>query len=341
MKDKIKKIVLKEKEAYLYDWINQTVVKKIKHSTMGVNQKKELFVNEKFIQKLSDKELVGCLYHEALHLAYNHVNSRKKNHYLVNIAGDIFINEKLTSLNYVLPDGVLFKKTFNVPNCYQTAEGIYLYLEKNLSVEKKLELKKLNDSEINEIEKIEGENTKNEELNDLFEKIKEEFEEKINNNKKIKEEEPIKWDIDLTAEIGKLIKREEIKNYRRPARYEPPGIIRPANYLNIRVPQIHIYIDKSGSMENTLGVVISSLLKIKSRLKFYLPKYFSFDTKIKEVDEKNLNSLVCGGGTEFNKIIGGADLHIIITDGKLDFSFVEKRKDIIVYLIKDNEIKRK
>jgi len=339
MIEQIKKIILKEKEPYIYDWVNNINVGKTNY-TMRVDNKNRLYVNPKFIQKLTDKQLIGCLYHEVLHIIYGHTQSKKTNHYLINVAGDIFINEQLLSLNYELPDGKLTKETYSIPNNINTAEEIYIWLEINLAQNEKNKLKEINDQENQELED-DNEELETDNIKEIIKQIKEDIEEKQIKNNKIKDDEPIQWDIDLISNIGRLIRREEQNNYIRPARYEPEGIIRPATHINIRTPKINIYIDKSGSMCNMLSVVVNSLIEIKSKLKNYIPTYYAFNTKITQIDETNLINLRADGGTEFKNVIGDADLHIIITDGELDFSFIDSRRDVMTYFIKNNKIYKK
>jgi predicted metal-dependent peptidase len=191
--DKLKTITLKKKEAYLYDFINYIdIIETNRISTLAVNTKYQLLINPSFLDSLNDDEIIGCLYHELLHIKYKHLETKKTNHYLVNIAGDIFINEELLSLNYVLPH-TLTKQTYLIPDYIYTAEDIYRWLEDNLSYDEKTKLFELNESEINNFDfdnvEMPGE------LEEILKKFDENYKSKLIKKQKIKEEEPIKWDI--------------------------------------------------------------------------------------------------------------------------------------------------
>jgi len=344
MIEKIKKTLLEKKEAYIYDYFTNT--KKVfseKIQTMGVDRNGSLYISPTFVEKLSDDELVGVLYHEALHIVYGHNVSKKDNHYLINVAGDIFINEQIISIGMVLPKGVCLKSTFNVPDYINTCSEIYTWLEQNLTDEQKQKLSNQNKSELEKLEDL-FENAPEElkkEISEIIKEFSNKMSEKINKTLKVTPEQPVKWDIDLTSEVGRLIKRTHERNYRRPARYEPKGIIRPNFKKNIHVPKINMYVDKSGSMQGIFGVVVASLKEVKQKLKSYIPTYYVFDTEITEVKPEDLENIEASGGTVFSEIKGNADLHIIITDGELDYNYIDSNKNIIVYEIKNNEIKRR
>lgn len=76
--------------------------------TCGVDKNSNLYFSEKFIDKLSEKEVKGVLAHETLHLAlevfFRQGNRDKK---LFNIAQDIVINDMLVNQHFSLPDCVL------------------------------------------------------------------------------------------------------------------------------------------------------------------------------------------------------------------------------------------
>ncbi len=336
----ILQILLDENEALLYDWLYFCPPKYTSEiPTMAVNKNKQLFINEKFVNTLTDDELVGCLYHETLHNIYGHCLA-KGEPYLVNVAGDIYINEMLHNI-YKLPKEGFFKKTFQVPDTCVTCQEIYDWLEVNLpkKVAQQLQLDyQMEEAVINENEMS---NENDEVLSIVFKKIAGKLSENFNkiNTNEIK----ISWDLDLQIEIGRLIKRDIQRNFIRPPRVEISNIIRPANIKNIKIPKIHVYIDTSGSMETTLSIVVNALKETKKKLKEYLPKYFGFNTEIYTLDEKDIeeDAITCGGGTAFTQVVEGADLHVIITDGELDFDYINNRKDIIVYLCSKEQIIRK
>ena len=83
---------------------------KDKVPTMGVNAKSECFYNPKFVEKLSNDELMGTLCHEVLHLAYNHPRRGEHRRIMVgnislwNIAIDLIVNNTLVANNIKLPE---------------------------------------------------------------------------------------------------------------------------------------------------------------------------------------------------------------------------------------------
>lgn len=347
----IKNILIKNKEAYLYDLLSSIkVVFSTKISTMCVNKYYVMTINPNFIDKLSEKELVFCIFHEAMHLIYGHVHSKPTNPELANMAMDIFINEELVFIGYTCPSFGLLKKTYNVPNELYTTKEIYKWLEENLPEEEKKVIIMVNTEELSDINQTEKDYEEQEsqlspedkqDIEDIIETLRDYLEDKVKETSNIQEEEVIPWDIDLTTEIGRLIRREIKHNYSRPARYEPKGIIRPCHYINTLVPKINLYIDKSGSMEENYIKVVSSLLAIKQKLKQYTPTYYVFDTSVSLIEESELLSIVPSGGTEFKNIIGLSDLHVIITDGELDFSYIDSQKNVVTYLIKNNTISKR
>jgi len=89
-------LYLEEKEAKkkeLPDWAG-----------MGVNIKGELFYSKKFVDKISDDELMSVLVHEILHLSLLHLlrlNNRNREGW--NIACDLVVNHILEQNNFHLP----------------------------------------------------------------------------------------------------------------------------------------------------------------------------------------------------------------------------------------------
>jgi predicted metal-dependent peptidase len=76
--------------------------------TMGVDSKGNLYYDEKFVKSLSMNELKGCISHEALHCAFQHLsrlNERDKE--IWNIAADIIVNNFVIAQGYSLPKGTI------------------------------------------------------------------------------------------------------------------------------------------------------------------------------------------------------------------------------------------
>jgi len=76
--------------------------------TMGVNARGDLRWTGKFVETLSDKELVGVLAHEALHYGLNHMlRGRGRDHKMFNQATDLVVNDILITSGMTLPHGGL------------------------------------------------------------------------------------------------------------------------------------------------------------------------------------------------------------------------------------------
>jgi len=64
--------------------------------TMGITIEGKVFINETFVNSLSDKELCGVMCHEILHLAFQHLSRMEhRNPKVWNIAGDIKVNTEI------------------------------------------------------------------------------------------------------------------------------------------------------------------------------------------------------------------------------------------------------
>ncbi len=85
-------------------------MKNWKDLTAAINERGDLFFNPDFIKGLSDKEVIGLMCHEIMHLAYQHpFRCQSRNLILWNIAADLKINSDLiNNRSYDLPKGGLF-----------------------------------------------------------------------------------------------------------------------------------------------------------------------------------------------------------------------------------------
>lgn len=73
--------------------------------TMGINMKMDLAYNPKFIDTLTDSELVGCITHELFHIILmTALRIGTREHRKFNIASDIVINNLLIKNKYSLPE---------------------------------------------------------------------------------------------------------------------------------------------------------------------------------------------------------------------------------------------
>lgn len=82
--------------------------------TMAVDEGWRLYVNPSFADKLSERELVGVLWHELEHLLRaHHARARemgvdRRTHRLWNLATDAAINDGAQELGFTLPEGVIY-----------------------------------------------------------------------------------------------------------------------------------------------------------------------------------------------------------------------------------------
>ncbi|WP_027894401.1 DUF2201 family putative metallopeptidase [Calidithermus chliarophilus] len=82
--------------------------------TMAVDEGWRLYVNPSFADKLSERELVGVLWHELEHLLRaHHARARemgvdRRIHRLWNLATDAAINDGAQELGFTLPEGVIY-----------------------------------------------------------------------------------------------------------------------------------------------------------------------------------------------------------------------------------------
>jgi predicted metal-dependent peptidase len=98
--------------------------------TAAVDGRGRIYVNPKYIEGLSIREVQGLLAHEALHLALLHFirdNNRDKRRW--NIATDLAVNSILLEKNFALPPGGIFPKDFGFEDGL-SAEEYYRLLEK-------------------------------------------------------------------------------------------------------------------------------------------------------------------------------------------------------------------
>lgn len=82
--------------------------------TMAVDEGWRLYVNPSFADRLSERELVGVLWHELEHLLRaHHARARemgvdRRTHRLWNLATDAAVNDGAQELGFTLPEGVIY-----------------------------------------------------------------------------------------------------------------------------------------------------------------------------------------------------------------------------------------
>jgi predicted metal-dependent peptidase len=84
--------------------------------TIGVTSTGLLPFNRAWIETVSKDEMGALYWHEVMHLVLNHRGRRgDRDPYLWNVAGDIFINDQGSTLNFVFPAGGWFPELINAP----------------------------------------------------------------------------------------------------------------------------------------------------------------------------------------------------------------------------------
>lgn len=136
--------------AYLSLFLKPKELKEI--PSMAVDIDGNLYYNSNFVNGLNDREMVGVLTHEILHLTFLHfARGEKLNRKIGNIAMDIVVNEVLKDNNFILPKGCIWSnnerevKVFNktIKKCNEKiAEEIYFELYQEAKEKLKEAIKK-------------------------------------------------------------------------------------------------------------------------------------------------------------------------------------------------------
>jgi predicted metal-dependent peptidase len=114
--------------------------------TIGITKNLILIYDPLFIDKCTDDEMGGLMFHEIMHPLLFHFDRRgDRNPYLWNVAGDLFINDQAKGHGFALPKGGLYPETFG--------------FEKNLSADEyyALLVKKGEEEAKGEADKVQGE----------------------------------------------------------------------------------------------------------------------------------------------------------------------------------------
>lgn len=84
------------------------------YAGMGVSADGSLYFSPSFCAEQTDKQLIGCLSHEILHLAFLHLlRAGNRNHTRWNVACDIAVNYILKSNDFELPENGIIPNNYN------------------------------------------------------------------------------------------------------------------------------------------------------------------------------------------------------------------------------------
>lgn len=290
-----------------------------------------IFFNKAFIDGLKTEEALSVFAHEYYHIVYDHVSRGKNCKGIVsiggqtvtlwNLAADVIVNDSISErLKFPLPDfamrrGVgMFK---DLPDDMRTTTGVYNWLNDSLDSSPPLPVPFNSDLQEptepqTQAEKWMVEAARKEEQR--FSHEKEEMEEVM------PKEVDTDW-IDLVQavaiETGKHIHLKRHKSFQRPSRYEPNGFFVRGNKTTRPKPSVSLYVDVSGSMGESPRIIMAGLKPVLSRLIFFRPSFYVFNTEIWKIN-KNKGGFAIGGGTDIRNVINHMkyDINIVITDCK-------------------------
>lgn len=308
-----------------------------------------IYFSEEFVGSLTDEEALGVFQHEYYHIIYNHVGrSRGKHPLMWNLAADVIVNDAVKSrCGFALPASCVFRGQgvfSDLPAELTATNEIYNWLlqnkcESDVSPDEREEAEdhaspaegQSYPRPANGNKGEEGAAEANKKAGQLADK----------NSREVAEANGVRvesaW-MDLVGalrvESGRLVHRVHQRSYRRPARYEPEGLIRPCFTQYQHHPKVDVYIDVSGSMGDAPLTIFEGLKSILSAMRIYRPRFFTFNTDIFSVDVK-ASKFNIGGGTDIKKVLhkiaeDHADLAILITDCEDNISVDDIESNVIV-----------
>lgn len=311
----------------------------------------KIVFDPEFLERLDVSCVLFIAAHEYYHITYNHVERGRKNGFnpiIYNIASDLVINTHLTEvLNLPKPPdsaGGVFKDNpifEGMPDSCNTSETIYRWLIENNKQPSEDDM--MHDIQGGKSADDAPEAAARNHADRLIEESENLTKEILDTLGRSMPDDGSDW-IDLLQavriETGRLVRREIVHNYARPSRrHEPKGCILPSSRHIMRMPRIDVYIDVSGSMEDSPMVIFRGLKSIVSHLAIYRPRFFSFNTEISSIDIKS-ETFSLGGGTDIASVLKKiksekSDLAILITDCEDNI----KRSDIAqnVIIVSDND----
>lgn len=302
---------------------------------------KMLYINKEFFLGLTEKERIGLLVHELLHVALSHMTRRKdRDKRLWNVAGDYVINLSMCITNrYTLPQGALLDKKFTD----QSTEAVY----KIIYEEEKEEEKKQGQTGANGLIVPGGEDIQYPQ--DSIEAsvieaaiastvLKASIQAKAENS--MPGELPKELEIHLNQMINPILPWNVIlQNYltgfaqddyswQKPNRRYLPEYYLPSTYSE-SLREVVIAVDSSGSVSTEeFSHFIKEISSIQETLKPDKLTIIDFDTEIKKVHNTTLSTDIMkdirftgGGGTDILPIfkwtcINNPEFLIIFTDGE-------------------------
>lgn len=316
--------------AMMIDWVPDTSI-----STASVSNTK-LYYNPSWFGNLSIDEQVGLIAHECMHIALQHPTRCYSGNFhqpTYNMCADMVINRELIHNKYELPPGGV-----TCPPMYNNlcTEEIYKELEQIDDYES--DLVKPSKEEDRELKKIMSSalmgskgsySLKNSEIQRSLESL---FKPKL------------PWTVLLHRYVNGYIREDYL--YKKPNRRYLDIAYLPSINDTDSLTRINVYIDVSGSIDNTL--VNKFLSEVKGIFNNYKPEeirinLFSIhiDKTVSITSEWKDIEVTSGGGTKIIDVIDDinkyrACISIIFTDGEFNPSYISNSKYPILWVIHDN-----
>lgn len=326
----------------------------VKTAAIGVRRNGEIHlqVNEEFFKSLSEKQRIGVLIHEVLHLVHSHFTRLKSeltglNGRLWNVAMDVAINQHIPRdllpestcfLDNVLKDTVLpanQSTEFYYSKLYEKAEKVLISDSFDQHGECKVECdEKLADTIIKHaMKKAYDKNQGN-----ISESLKQFLEDIFN-------QDTLNWKQILRNFIGNNISKLEEFSRTRPNRRI--GLLAQGKKKTYK-PKILVALDQSGSVDNeSLGLMFNELRKLLKDLESSVD-VIAFDTETQylgniEVYKDIKKERTFSGGTSFVPVYEDvkkyrSDLLIMFTDGYGDFPLEKSKVPTMFVLNHESEI---
>jgi predicted metal-dependent peptidase len=308
--------------------------------TAGVTSKDTditLLWNREFMAGLSNREVIGLLKHECLHLVFGHTTERRRDPHLIwNYATDLAINSTIPENELpeggLIPGKALSYEQDQLDQLSEKEKESFLKMSKLIENQEKIiqigfddhdgwddipeDQKELIEGKIKEILKEAAEEANNRNWGSVSSEMRQEIMKMLSNE--------IKWESLLKRFCG-FTKRDERRSSIRKLNRKYPGV--HSGFKKIYKPMIAVYIDESGSVSNQeLSKFYAELDNLSNRTDFYVYKFdHSVDEKSSFLWKKNSRpnmqrTLV--GGTCFNAVTKHAiknkkkfDGYIVLTDG--------------------------
>jgi len=306
--------------------------------TLGTDGKK-LLINPEFIKEFNLDELIFCLMHETMHVAYQHMDRKGDlDPMLYNIAGDYVINLFLKDCNFTILDNALIDEQFRE---WSTLKVYEYLLEQNKQVELPWKDIILSESSESDKEEIIG--------NIIQAKL---FAEKSN--------DPGSIPVDLKRELDKLTNpklpwntllqkfmfshSKDDFSWRKPNRRYWPNTYVPTLYSE-SMESIYVIIDVSGSIsQDQLNHLLSETRYIQQMLNPTKIRIICFDAKIcydkeyAQFEEIDNFSIPGGGGTMIGPVMDilekdSPKVAVIMTDGEFHMPYMEDIHSSILWII--------